>query len=78
MHSPKTCLKPFILLDGGGIRLGPTPFQFENMRLKSEGFKKLFKSWWQNLNFCGSGATSLRLSLKPLRLAKILEQGGVW
>ena len=35
-----------ILLDGGGIRSGPTPFWFENMWLKAEGFKELLKSWW--------------------------------
>ncbi|RVW86319.1 Transposon TX1 uncharacterized 149 kDa protein [Vitis vinifera] len=30
-----------ILLDGGGMRRGPTPFRFENMWLKSEGFKEI-------------------------------------
>ena len=32
-----------ILLDGGGIRSGPSPFRFENMWLKAEGFKDLLK-----------------------------------
>lgn len=32
-----------ILLDGGGVRRGPTPFRFENMWLKKEGFKDLLK-----------------------------------
>ena len=32
-----------ILLDGGGIRSGPSPFWFETMWLKSEGFKDLLK-----------------------------------
>ena len=32
-----------ILLDGGGIRLGSSPFRFETMWLKSEGFKDLLK-----------------------------------
>ncbi|RVW29557.1 hypothetical protein CK203_077422 [Vitis vinifera] len=30
-----------IMLVGGGIRRGPTPFRFENMWLKAEGFKEL-------------------------------------
>ena len=34
-----------ILLDGGGVRRGPIPFRFENMWLKEEGFKELFKGW---------------------------------
>ncbi|RVW51403.1 hypothetical protein CK203_097169 [Vitis vinifera] len=34
-HSP-------ILLDGGGMRRGPTPFRFENMWLKEEGFEEVF------------------------------------
>ena len=33
-----------IFLDGGGVRIGPTPFHFENMWLKEEGFKDLLKS----------------------------------
>ena len=43
-----------ILLDGGGIGLGPSPFRFESMWLKSEGFKDLLKGWWRGLNFKGS------------------------
>ena len=38
-HSP-------ILLDGGGMRGGPTPFRFENMWLKEEGFKEVLRQWW--------------------------------
>ena len=30
-----------ILLDGGGMRRGPTPFRFENMWLKEEGFEEM-------------------------------------
>ncbi|RVW49857.1 LINE-1 reverse transcriptase-like [Vitis vinifera] len=30
-------------------RRGPTPFRFENMWLKAEGFKELVRSWWQAL-----------------------------
>ena len=39
-----------ILLDrreGGVLRRGSTPFHFENMGLKVEGFQDLMKGWWQ-------------------------------
>ena len=32
-----------ILLDGEGMRRGPTPFRFENMWLKSEDFKEMLR-----------------------------------
>ena len=35
-----------IILVGGGIRRDPTPFRFENMWLKVEGFEDLIHSWW--------------------------------
>ncbi|RVX09598.1 hypothetical protein CK203_012463 [Vitis vinifera] len=35
-----------VLLDGGGMRRGPSPFRFENMWLKVEGFKDLLKLKW--------------------------------
>ena len=34
-----------ILLKGEGVRRGPTPFRFENMWLKEEGFKDLLRLW---------------------------------
>ena len=36
-----------VLLVGGGIRRGLSPFRFENMWLKVEGFKDLIRSWWR-------------------------------
>ena len=33
-----------ILIEGGGMRRGPSPFRFENMWLKVEGFKDLIRS----------------------------------
>ena len=53
-----TLLRPIsdhfpILLDGGGIRSSPSPFRFETMWLKFEGFKDLLKGWWQRLSFKG-------------------------
>ena len=35
-----------ILLDGGGIRGGKSPFCFKNMWLRVKGFKDLDRSWW--------------------------------
>ena len=35
-----------IVLEGGGIRRGPTPFRFENMWFKVEGFKDIVRTWW--------------------------------
>ena len=55
-----------ILLDGGGVRRGPTPFCFENMWLKEE-FKELLKIWWQGFNFNGSYDFILVTKLKALK-----------
>ena len=35
-----------ILLEGGGLRRGPSPFRFENMWLKVDDFKDLLRGWW--------------------------------
>ena len=35
-----------VLLEGGSLRRGPTPFRFENMWFKVEGFKDLIRNWW--------------------------------
>ncbi|RVW33902.1 hypothetical protein CK203_082918 [Vitis vinifera] len=43
---------PITLVGVGGIRRGPTPFRFENMWLKVEGFKDLVHSWWQGIEPC--------------------------
>ena len=56
-----------ILLDGGGIRSEPSPFRFENMWLKAEGFKDLLKGWWQGLSFKGSTSFILAEKLKGLK-----------
>ncbi|RVX23818.1 hypothetical protein CK203_000160 [Vitis vinifera] len=42
-----------ILLMGGGLRRGPTPFRFENMWLKVDGFKGLLREWWQGIEVFG-------------------------
>lgn len=36
-----------ILLEEGGVRRGMTPFRFESMWLKAEGFKDMVKGRWE-------------------------------
>ena len=56
-----------ILLEGGGLRRGPSPFRFENMWLKVEGFKDLLKSWWEGDNFNGFASFILAEKLKVVK-----------
>ncbi|RVW56016.1 LINE-1 reverse transcriptase-like [Vitis vinifera] len=42
-----------ILLEGGGLKRGPSPFRFENMWLEERGFIDRLKSWWGSLSFTG-------------------------
>ena len=55
-----------ILLDGGGLRSGPTPFGFENVWLK-EDFLPTLKSWWEGLVAQGSTSFVLMEKLKALK-----------
>ena len=56
-----------VLLDSDGIKSGPSPFRFENMWLKFEGFKDLLRGWWQSLQFSGSFSFVLASKLKALK-----------
>lgn len=56
-----------ILLDEGGMRRGPTPFRFENMWLKSEGFKEVMRQWWEGIQVNGSASFILTEKLKALK-----------
>ena len=56
-----------VLLDGGGMRRGPSPFRFENMWLKSEGFKEVLKQWWEGIQVSGSASFILTEKLKALK-----------
>ena len=56
-----------ITLVGGGIRRGPTPFRFENMWLKVEGFKDLVHSWWQGIDVRGSASYKLAIKMKEIK-----------
>ena len=59
-HSP-------ILLDGGGMRRGPTPFRFENMWLKGEVFKVVLRKWWEGIQVSESASFILIEKLKALK-----------
>ena len=59
-HSP-------ILLDGRGMRRRPTPFRFENMWLKEEGFKEVLRKWWEGIQVSGSASFILTEKLKALK-----------
>ena len=56
-----------MMLDSDGIKSGPSPFRFENMWLKFEGFKDLLRGWWQSLQFSGSYSFVLASKLKALK-----------
>ncbi|RVW85331.1 hypothetical protein CK203_045523 [Vitis vinifera] len=55
---------------GGGIRRGPTPFRFENMWLKVEGFQDVVRAWWQGIDVRGSASYRLATKMKEIKKAK--------
>ena len=59
-HSP-------ILLEAGGMVRGKSPFRFENMWLKSEGFVDRVQSWWNRHSFAGTPSFALAKKLKALK-----------
>ncbi|RVW19485.1 Transposon TX1 uncharacterized 149 kDa protein [Vitis vinifera] len=70
-----------VLLEGGGLRRGPSPFRFENMWLKVEGFQDLIRSWWWEIEVRGSA--SFRLATKLKEIKQKLNSGtrrcsGIW
>ena len=56
-----------ILLMGGGLRKGPSPFRFENMWLKVDGFKDLLRGWWQGSEVRGRASFRLATKMKELK-----------
>ena len=56
-----------VMLDSEGIKSRPSPFRFENMWLKFEGFKDLLRVWWQSLHFSRSFSFILASKLKALK-----------
>ena len=57
-----------ILLEGGGVRRGSSPFRFENMWLNVKGFKDFLKAWWEGGNFNGSTSFILAEKLKVVNI----------
>ena len=57
-----------ILLEGGGVRRGSSPFRFENMWLNVKGFKDFLKAWWEGENFNGSTSFILAEKLKVVNI----------
>ena len=52
-HSP-------ILLEAGAMARGKSPFRFENMWLKMEGFVDRVQSWWNRHSFAGTPVSCLQ------------------
>ena len=56
-----------VLLVGGGIRRGPSPFRFENMCLKVEGFKDLIRRWWRRIEIKASASFRSATKMKEIK-----------
>ena len=56
-----------ILLEGGGLKRGPSPFRFESMWLEERGFKDQMKKWWVSLFYIGSFNFVLDAKLRALK-----------
>ena len=59
-HSP-------VLLEAGGMARGKSPFKFENMWLKTDGFVDRVQSWWNQHSFVGTPSFVLAKKLKALK-----------
>jgi hypothetical protein len=56
-----------LLLEGGNVARGKSPFRFENMWLNDEGFVDCIDAWWSNYSFCGPPSLVLACKLKALK-----------
>ena len=56
-----------ILVEAGGILRGKSPFRFENIWLKTSGFKDRVRSWWNRYSFLGTPSFVLAKKLKALK-----------
>jgi exonuclease III len=57
-----------ILLSCGFMQRRKSPFRFENMWLKSEGFHARVNRWWNSYNYSGSPSYVLVQKLKSLKI----------
>ena len=56
-----------LLLEVGSLARGKSPFQFENMWLKNDGFVDRIAAWWSNYSFSGPPSLVLAHKLKALK-----------
>ena len=56
-----------VLLEGGGLKRGPSPFRFENMWLEEKGIKDKMKTWWESLKFTGTSNYILDAKLRSFK-----------
>ena len=56
-----------ILLVVGGMARGKSPFRFENMWLKLDGFVDKVDSWWNCHSFLGTPSYVFAKKLKALK-----------
>ena len=56
-----------VVLEGGTVRRGPSPFRFKNMWLKVEGFQELIHSWWKGIEVRGSASYRLATKMKEVK-----------
>ena len=55
-----------VLLEAGGMARGKSPFKFENMWFKTDGFVDRVQSWWNQYSFVGTPSFVLAKKLKAL------------
>ena len=56
-----------ILVEVGGMAKGKSPFRFENMWLKKDGFIDRVQSWWNRHSFSGTPSFVFAKKLKALK-----------
>ena len=56
-----------ILVEVGGMESGKSPFRFENMWLKTDGFIDRVQSWWDHHSFSGTPSFMFAKKLKALK-----------
>ena len=59
---------PILLIRGGNLVCGPTPFRFENMWLKTDGFKSLVDRWWKSFEVRATDSFVVAEKLKALKI----------
>ena len=67
-----------ILVEVGGMARGKSPFRFENMWLKTDGFIDRVQSWWNRHSFSGTPSFVFAKKLKALKEDYSVESVGVW